>query len=54
MNHAESNRIHELCSLIEKEQDQQKFLSLVKELNKILSQKETRLRTKEAEDEVRD
>jgi hypothetical protein len=43
----ESDRIHELCSLIEKEQDQRKFLALVKELNEVLSVKETRLRQKE-------
>jgi hypothetical protein len=44
MNKAESDRVHELCSLIEKEQDQRKFLDLVKELNQILSKKEARLR----------
>ena len=44
MNKAQSDRVHELCSLIEKEQDQGKFLDLIKELNEILSEKEARLR----------
>ena len=43
MNKAQSDRVHELCSQIEKEQDQRKFLNLVKELNEILSEKEARL-----------
>jgi hypothetical protein len=43
MNKAESDRIHELCTLIAVEQDRQKFLALVKELNRILSAKEKRL-----------
>jgi hypothetical protein len=37
MNKADSERIRELCSLIEKEHDPQKFLHLVEELNNILS-----------------
>lgn len=37
MNKAESDRIHELCSLIAVEQDQKKFQALVDELNRILS-----------------
>lgn len=44
MNKAESDRIHELCGLIEKEQDRQKFLALVTELNRILSAKDARLK----------
>ena len=43
MNKAESDRIHELCSLIEKEKDRQRFLNLVKELNDILSAKDAQL-----------
>ena len=43
MNKADSDRIHELCSLIEMEQDKEKFLRLVKELNRILSSKQARL-----------
>jgi hypothetical protein len=45
MNKAESDRVHELCSLIEKEQDEGKFLALVRELNQILNAKEARLRS---------
>jgi hypothetical protein len=37
MNKDESDRIHELCSLIAVEQDRKKFLTLVEELNRILS-----------------
>jgi hypothetical protein len=37
MNQKDSDRIHELCSLIEQEQDRDKFLALVKELNRILN-----------------
>jgi hypothetical protein len=43
MNQAENDRIHQLCALIAVEQDRQKFLELVKELNRILSTKEQRL-----------
>jgi hypothetical protein len=43
MNKAENDRIHELCALIAMEQDRQKFLALVKELNSIFSAKEQRL-----------
>jgi hypothetical protein len=43
MNKADSDRIHELCSLIAIEQDRHKFLELVKELNRILGKKEARL-----------
>ncbi len=39
MNQADSERIRELCSLIEAEQDPQKFLVLVEELNNLLSAK---------------
>ncbi|MGD1023845.1 MAG: hypothetical protein ABR880_13755 [Candidatus Sulfotelmatobacter sp.] len=43
MNKAENDHIHELCARIAVEQDRQKFLELVKELNRILSAKEQRL-----------
>jgi hypothetical protein len=33
---AQSDRIHELCSRISVEQDREKFLNLVKELNRLL------------------
>jgi hypothetical protein len=39
MNKAESDRIHELCSLIAVEQDHKKFQGLVEELNRILASK---------------
>jgi hypothetical protein len=44
MNKADSDRVHELCSLIATEQDREKFLDLVRELNRILSAKDARLR----------
>ena len=40
MNQHDSNRIHELCSQIAVEHDQRKFLILVEELNKILSEQD--------------
>jgi hypothetical protein len=43
MNKENSDRIHELCSLIELERDRQKFLILVKELNQILKAEDARL-----------
>jgi hypothetical protein len=46
MNKADSDRIHELCSLIALEQDHTKFLALVEELNHILSSKEASLQEK--------
>ncbi len=46
MNKADSDRVHELCSLIAEEQDREKFLDLVRELNRILSEKDARLRDK--------
>jgi len=44
MNKADDDRIHELCSLIALEQNRCKFLELVSELNRILSDQEKRLR----------
>jgi hypothetical protein len=43
MKKADSDRIHELCSLIAVEQDRQRFLRLVEELNRILGAKDERL-----------
>jgi hypothetical protein len=43
MKPADSNRIHELCSLIAVEQNREKFLKLVEELNRILGAKDERL-----------
>jgi hypothetical protein len=43
MNKTESDRIHELCSLIAVEQDRQKFQTLVEELNRVLSASHERL-----------
>jgi hypothetical protein len=48
----ESDRIYELCSLIAVEQDRKKFLSLVEELNRILSAQHRRLQ--ETQDEEKD
>jgi len=45
MNKADSDRIHQLCSLIVKEQDRAKFISLAEELNQILEAHEERLKT---------
>ncbi len=44
MNKTDSDRIQQLCSLIAVENDHQKFLALVEELNRILSSKGARLR----------
>jgi hypothetical protein len=50
MNKEVSDRIHELCSLIETEDDPEKFLILVAELNRILSAESTRLQNELPED----
>jgi hypothetical protein len=47
MNKTDSDRIHELCSLIAAEQDRAKFLDLVGELNRILEVNDQRLKSKE-------
>ena len=54
MNKTESDRIHELCSLIAVEQDRQKFLQLCEELNRILGVKRDRLQNEEPGDEMSD
>ncbi len=50
MNREDSDRIHDLCSLIEKEQDPDKFLILVTELNRILSAESSRLQSERQDD----
>jgi hypothetical protein len=47
MNKAESDRIHELCSLIAVEPDRRKFLELVAELNRILEVNDQRFKDKQ-------
>jgi hypothetical protein len=54
MNKADSDRIHELCSLIAVEQDRQKFLQLCEELNRILGVKRERLQNSKLSDEMSD
>ena len=54
MNKADSDRIHELCSLIAVEQDRQKFLQLCEELNRILAVKRERLQNNKLSDEMTD
>ena len=54
MNKADSERIHELCSLIAVEQDRQKFLELCEELNRILGAKRERLQNTKLGDEMSD
>jgi hypothetical protein len=54
MNKADSDRIHELCSLIAVEQDRQKFLQLCQELNRILDVKRERLQNNKVSDEMSD
>lgn len=51
MNKADSDRIQQLCSLIAVEQDREKFLLLVEELNRILAAKDDRLQTKKLDDQ---
>jgi hypothetical protein len=50
MNKADIARIRELCSLIEREQDPQKFIVLVEELNSLLSSKNSPQKQGEEED----
>ena len=54
MNQDESARIRELCSLIAVEHDREKFLSLVEELNSILSAQDRRLRGNHPDDLKKD
>ena len=50
MNKKDSDRIHELCSLIELEQDREKFMTLVTELNRILTAYDVHLRSDGSDD----
>ena len=43
MNRADSDRIHELCTLISVEKDRARFLEFVQELNQLLNKKEESL-----------
>lgn len=43
---SDNARIHELCCLIAVEQDQQKFLKLVDELNQLLEADDPRLKNR--------
>jgi hypothetical protein len=54
MNKTDSDRIHELCSLIALEQDRRKFLELCEELNRILGAKRERLQNNNLSDEMSD
>jgi hypothetical protein len=54
MNKSDCDRIHELCSLIAVEQNREKFLQLVEELNRILSAHETRFQNTSPEEEEND
>jgi hypothetical protein len=54
MNKDDSDRIHELCSLIAVEQDRQKFLNFVEELNRILSAQGRRLQSSQPGDPKKD
>jgi hypothetical protein len=40
MNKATSDYVRDLCSLIQMERDQQKFLKLIQELNRALSEED--------------
>jgi ribosomal protein S6 len=42
----ERQRMYELCAMIEKEQDHERFLQLIEELNTLLERKEHRLEGK--------
>lgn len=44
MDQEQTTRIHELCQQIAEEQDQEKFLVLVRELNQLLEEKGKRLK----------
>ena len=42
MDKIKSDYVRDLCSLIQAEQDQQKFLKLIQELNRVLSDEDDR------------
>jgi hypothetical protein len=41
----ERERMYKLCAMIEVEQEQDRFIALIRELNELLAQKERRLDT---------
>jgi len=43
MNPDERQRMYELCALIEKEKDRNRFIELINELNELLERKEQQL-----------
>jgi len=43
MRREESERMYQLCALIEKEKDHHRFLELIRELNELLERKQRRL-----------
>jgi hypothetical protein len=48
MDQSESDRIQELCSKIAVEQDREKFLRLVQELNRVLSAEDGHLHERDS------
>jgi hypothetical protein len=50
MNKAFSDRVQELCALIAVEKDRSRFFELVKELNRLLSANEGRVRDGKADE----
>ena len=54
MNQSESDRIQELCAKIAVEQDRQRFLELIQELNRLLAAKDQRGQTNESGDKKPD
>ena len=53
MNKADTDRIHELCSLIAVEKNHHKFLVLVEQLNQILAAKHDLLQHNELDEQER-
>ncbi len=54
MRKSQSNRVQELCAQIASEQDRDKFLKLVQELNQLLSANDGRLKDDELIDRKND
>jgi hypothetical protein len=50
MNNTGTDRVEELCSLIAREKEQQRFLTFVEELSQILSSKSPRLENDKSND----
>jgi hypothetical protein len=53
MTKEESDRIHDLCSRIAVEHDHKKFLALVEELNRVLSNKGSAPAQQDKKDDLR-